>query len=201
MEYFNTDSNNVATACKTWYTLFDAPTTLVVAQIFVYIAAHRYGVALTVIILFILVVQIFLDWKRAKYTILRYAHYQDRASMHLEFLQNFTSCKALGFEQMLFVKQTEIRKRENYYSRKGFIVQSIYTFLVNFTPEFTIFIIFVFDLAISGTDSSFDTKTVYTLISYIGLITGPLKNLPSAIINCVVGYISFERMEKLSKIE
>lgn len=61
--------------------------------------------------------------------------------------------------------------------------------------------IFVFDLAISGTDSSFDTKTVYTLISYIGLIYSPLKSLPTAIINCIVAYVSFERMERLSKIE
>jgi hypothetical protein len=101
---------------------------------------------------------------------------------------------------LLFAKQTEIRKRENKASRIGFVLQSIYTFFVNFTPEFTIFIIFVSDLAISGTDSSFDTKTVYTLISYISLITGPLKNLPTEIIDCIVAYIYFKRMERLSKI-
>lgn len=102
MEYFNTDTSNVASACKSWYILFDAPTTLVTAQVFVYIAAHRYGVALTVIILFIMVVQIYIDWKRAKYTVFRYAHYQDRISMHLEFLQGFSACKAMGFEELLF---------------------------------------------------------------------------------------------------
>jgi hypothetical protein len=97
MQYFNTYTGNVISACKNWYILFDAPTTLVVAQIFVYIAAHRYGIALTVIILFVMALQIFIDLKRVKYTIRRSAHYQDRISMHLEFLQNFSSCKGIGF--------------------------------------------------------------------------------------------------------
>ena len=99
----------------------------------------------------------------------------------LEMLSSFKQLKGLGWESLITKKNTDYRVLENKYNKKIFLLNSVYTFIVNFAPPLAILLTFVIDLAVSG-QSKFSTTQVYSIITYIALIQAPLNNLPSTIV-------------------
>lgn len=83
---------------------------------------------------------------------------------------------------------------ENKYNLRVFLLNSIYTFVVNFAPPLAILLIFVIDLAVEG-HSKFATINVFTIITFIGLISTPLNTLPSTI------RLLFEAVETCHRID
>lgn len=109
---------------------------------------------------------------------------------------NLKQIKSLAWEELISKKNEEMRKPENLYNRKLFIYNGIYNFVVSFAPALTIFLILVIDLAVRKS-ASFTPTYVYTLISYIALIYGPLNSLPSTIIAAFQTATCSKRMNKL----
>jgi ABC-type bacteriocin/lantibiotic exporter with double-glycine peptidase domain len=130
--------------------LSSAPTTLIMAQIFVCIEVGAYGICLILTILFSLILQLLIDRHVAKLTLRKLKYYSDRLTCNLEMLSSLKQIKSLGWEELISLKNREYRRIENRYNFKSFIYNSLYTFIVNFAPPLSIFLIFVIDIAISG---------------------------------------------------
>lgn len=178
--HFNVRTKIICNFIKSSGALFSAPTTLIMAIIFVFIQVGAYGAVLPVVIVISLVLQIIIDLKMAKLLLKKFKHYNERLICNLEMLSSYKQLKSLGWEGLLSKKNKELRQRENYYNLRAYILNSIYSFLVGFMPALAILLIFVIDIAVEG-HSKFATLDVFTIISYIGLISSPLNSLPSTI--------------------
>jgi ABC-type multidrug transport system fused ATPase/permease subunit len=93
-----------------------------------------------------------------------------------------------------------MRKPENHYNQRIFLYNGIYNFIVSFAPPLTIFLILAIHLAVNK-EASFTATYVYTLISYIGLIYGPVNSLPSTIVAAIQTSTCSKRMDKLMSME
>lgn len=107
-------------------------------------------------------------------------HYNDRLICNLEMLSSYKQLKSLGWERLLSVKNRQFRQLENKYNLRAYLFNSLYSFLVSFVPPLTILLIFVIGLAVGGY-SKFTTVDVFTIITFIGLISSPLNSLPSTV--------------------
>jgi ABC-type multidrug transport system fused ATPase/permease subunit len=72
ISYFVIDSRNIISFVRTFYVLFSAPTTLIMAQIFIYIEVGLYGLILSIIITVSLVMLLLLSLAIARYTLHKY---------------------------------------------------------------------------------------------------------------------------------
>lgn len=200
MTFFNVDTRIVTTFAKSFYILFSAPTTLITTQVFLFIDTGKYGLIMTGVILASLIFQVCICWRVAKLGVSKLGHFQNRIASNIEFFSNLKQIKSLGWEDLIAKQNKEMRKSENYYNQRIFLYNSIYNFIVSFAPTLTIFLILVIHLA-ANRHSPFTTTYIYTLISYIGLIYGPINSLPSTIISAIQTSECCKRMDKLIAIE
>lgn len=200
MTFFTIDSKIITNFVKVFYVLFSAPTTLILAQIFLFIETGVYGLIMTGVVIVSIVFQIFICRRVAINSIKKFNHFQDRISANIEMFSCLKQIKSLGWEEIITTRNQKLRANENRYNRKIFLYQSLYGFVVSFAPALTIFLVLAIDLAVKGT-SQFEATHVFILISYISLIYGPLNNLPSAIVASLQTHTSARRMDKLFEME
>lgn len=192
--HFNVHTKIMTNFLKSSASLFSAPTTLVLAVVFVFIQVGAYGAVLPVVVLLSLLAQIVIYQKVARLVMKKLKHYNDRLICNLEMLSSYKQLKSLGWEELLSIKNRQFRQLENKYNLKAYLFNSIYTFLVSFVPPLSILLIFVIDLAVEG-HSKFATVNVFTIISFVGLISSPLNNLPSTVA------LLFEAIEACHRID
>jgi len=191
--YFMVDSRNIFNFFRAFSVFFYAPTTLIVTQIFLYIDAGGYGAALSAIIVLSLILLIFLSYRIAKLGLRKMENYNQRMTFNLEVMAQLKQVKGMGWEDLIAMKNRELRQPENIYNKKAYTLVSLYNFVVNFSPPLVLLIIFLFNLIFS-TQSSFETE-IYTIVTYINLITGPLGSLPQSIIYGVHAIASSRRID------
>ncbi len=117
-------------------------------------------------------------------------------TFNLEIMTQLKQLKGMGWEDLIAIKNREYRKPENIYIKKAYILVSLYNFVVNFSPPLVLLIIFLIDI-ITNSKTSFETTQIYTIVTYINLITSPLASLPQSIIYCVQAIASSRRIEHL----
>lgn len=83
MTFFTIDTRIVTTFVKSFYVLFSAPTTLITAQVFLYIEAGTYGLVLTGVLLLSMVLQVCICWKVAKLGVQKLGHFQNRIASNI----------------------------------------------------------------------------------------------------------------------
>ena len=81
--HFSVHTKIIINFLKAFAALFSAPTTLILAVIFVFIQVGAYGAVLPVVILVSLVIQVAIDRKIAKLTLKKLKHYNDRLICNL----------------------------------------------------------------------------------------------------------------------
>lgn len=148
--FFQIDSKILFNFVKSFYVLSSAPTTLIMAQIFVCIEVGAYGLCLILVILFSLVLQLLIDRHVAKLTLRKLKYYSERLTCNLEMFSSLKQLKSLGWEELVTLKNTQYRKIENRYNLKCYLYNSFYSFIVNFAPPLSVLLIFAIDIAISG---------------------------------------------------
>lgn len=200
MTFFTIDSKIITNFIKVFYVLFSAPTTLIMAQIFLFIETGLYGFIMTGVVIVSIIFQVFICKRVAVNSIKKFNHFQDRISANIEMFSCLKQIKSLGWEEIISERNKKLRANENKYNRKIFLYQSIYGFIVSFAPALTIFLVLAIDLGVKGT-SAFQQTHVFVMISYISLIYGPLNNLPSAIVASLQTHASARRMDKLLEME
>lgn len=89
---------------RTFSVLFSAPTTLIMAQVFIYTEVGAYGVALTGIIISSLVILFILSYYIAKYGLLKNHHYNIRTTFNVEVTTQLKQFKALGWSDLITEK-------------------------------------------------------------------------------------------------
>lgn len=193
------DAKIITNFVKNWTFLFSAPTTLITSQVFLYTEVGKYAPFMTGVIIVCLAVQIYIDWLVAKFTITKLNLYQERVTFNIEMLSGYQQLKSLGWEEFVNQKNKEIRKKENKYNRRIFFLNSLYIFIVMFAPPLIVFLVLMVALAGDG-KSDFLTKHVYTIIAYVGLIYGPLAQLPAAIVAGMQCIASCKRIDQLYKV-
>ena len=169
MTICNVDVEIVTNFIKGFSVLFSAPTVLITTQVFLFVEAGKYGFIMLGVVILSLFFQILICWRVAVLGVVKLSYYQKRITFNIEAFSGLKQLKSLGWEELLTLRNQEMRKPENYYNKKCFLYNSIYNFIVGFVPPLIIFLILVIDLARSPTDS-LSTTYIYTLISYIGLI-------------------------------
>jgi ABC-type multidrug transport system fused ATPase/permease subunit len=200
MTICNVDVEIVTNFIKGFSVLFSAPTVLITTQVFLFVEAGKYGFIMLGVVILSLFFQILICWRVAVLGVVKLSYYQKRITFNIEAFSGLKQLKSLGWEELLTLRNQEMRKPENYYNKKCFLYNSIYNFIVGFVPPLIIFLILVIDLARSPT-GSLSTTYIYTLISYIGLIYGPINSLPSTIVTAFQTATCGRRMDKLLAIE
>lgn len=179
LTYFSVDNRNIFLFIRSFSVFFSAPTTLILAQVFIYFETGVYGTVLTGTIAFSLILLIFLSYRIAKYGLKKFGHYNRRLTFNLEAMLQLKQIKSLGWEDLIASKNREFRQPENKNNKKAYFLVSIYNFIVNFSPPLVLLVIFLLNLSIPT--NSFKTTHVYTVITYTYLIVGPLGSLPTSI--------------------
>jgi len=65
MTFLNVDTKIITNFVKSFYVLFSAPTTLITAQVFLYVEAGKYGLIMTGVVVLSLILQVCICWKVA----------------------------------------------------------------------------------------------------------------------------------------
>jgi hypothetical protein len=78
MTFLNIDTKIIISFVKSYYVLFSAPTTLITAQVFLFIDSGVYGLIMTGVVIISLVFQIFICIKVASLGVSKLGHYQKR---------------------------------------------------------------------------------------------------------------------------
>ena len=134
MAFFTIDTRIITGFLKSFSVLFSAPTTLIIAQVFLFTAAGKYGAIMIAIVVISLAFQIYICWKVAMNVNGKLGHYQNRITSNIEMFSNLKQIKSMGWEDLLTKRNAELRKPENAYNKRIFIYNSIYNFLVSFAP-------------------------------------------------------------------
>lgn len=98
MTFFTIDSKIITNFVKVFYVLFSAPTTLILAQIFLFIETGVYGLIMTGVVIVSIVFQIFICRRVAINSIKKFNHFQDRISANIEMFSCLKQIKSLGWE-------------------------------------------------------------------------------------------------------
>lgn len=101
MTFFTIDTRIVTTFIKSFYVLFSAPTTLITAQVFLYIEAGKYGLIMTGVVLLSLIFQVCICWKVAKLGVSKLGHFQHRIASNIEMFSSLKQIKSLGWEDLI----------------------------------------------------------------------------------------------------
>jgi hypothetical protein len=108
--------------------------------------------------------------------------------------------KLLGWEQLLPKKNLESLKRENNCNNIYFLLNSVFELIINVLPTLTVLIMFVIE-GIYGDGRQFDTVAAYTMISVVGMVYSPVKQLFVQIIRTIDGNNAVKRICHLLEAE
>lgn len=119
-----------------------------------------------------------------------------RISSNVELFTSIKEVKLLGWENLIIKKNRKFRGKENELNKKYFFLSNIYDMVINLTPALSVFLIFLLQMLLNG-GKSFDTATVYSTLSFIGMTYSPTKSLLNVIITVINGKAAIMRLDDL----
>lgn len=124
---------------------------------------------------------------------------EERIGTNLELLKSIKHIKVLGWESLLQIKNKEYRKKENKYNNTYYLLAGLFELLLSIIPTLTILIIFIME---SRTENSqFDSISVYTMLSVIGMMNSPVRQLFNQVIRTIDGYHAMQRINHFLEAE
>lgn len=194
MTLFTIDTRLACGFFQTFYILFSGPAIIITAQIFLFIEVGKYGLIMTAIVLASLALQYALCSWTAQLEVNKLSYYQQRIIVNIELLEGIKQLKCLGWEELMRMRNQELRAYENPINCKIYLLNSLYTFVVGFVPTLIMFLVLV-------TNKHMSDKQIYTMITYIGLIYGSINSLPPAVYSIWLAKEAFARLAELFSMQ
>ena len=157
-------------------------TTIILAQVFLYIRLGAIGMILLPVIILSLTFQILINHRKAQINHEKLPFYHDRLAMNIAFYDRLGEIKSMGWEEVMMRKNKEARGIENKKHLAFFIYQNIYLFTVAFIPT----LLMTFFLLAAESSNQLNTtspRRAYTVYTYIIMIELPLRSFPYAVVN------------------
>lgn len=199
MNHLVNDVKYVRESIETMGMLFAAPATMIAVQAFLFVQAGYYGFMLSGVFIVGALLQYILESKMSKVRIQKLNMLEERMGTNLELLGSIKHLKLLGWEQLIPKKNLEYLKQENKFNNIYFLLNSVFELIISVFPTLTVLLIFVIE-GIYG-DNRFDTVAAYTMISVVGLVYSPAKQLFSQIIKTIDGNNALKRISHLMEAE
>lgn len=100
---------------------------------------------------------------------------------------------------MLLYQNIRSRVPENNLNKIYYLLNQISLFISNFMPYFIILILMIVEFKLHP--GTWSTTTVYTIISYISVISGPLVDFPSIIVKILQYSDVFDRIDNFLRAD